>query len=456
MKNIKRNAFSCFLAMSMLWFACSMITHAAPRVQTTDDIITIVIDPGHGGDNLGTTENGFQEKDMTLKTARAMYDMLCQFDDVEVYMTRTEDRDVDFKERAEYAVSVNADFLFSIHYNASVEHNLFGSEVWISAFPPYNAYGYQFAYIHQQMMAEKGLFLRGIKTKVNEAGKDYYAIIRESEALSLPALIIEHCHVDEERDAAFCDSEEDLAAFGEADALAVARYFGLKSSSLGVDYSMDNTLPEVSETARVQSTLKDTSPPNICMIEMSESNYDTGAVVLTVTAADYDSPLIYYDYSMDGGLTYSARFPWPDSNAPEGTYRDTFSLDITVPSGVQPNFIVRAYNMFDAVTSSNSLPTLRAFLYGEDENIPPPEEEQAAATEESRTTPGTTTFFPFTTGEGGREPSLNFMAFLFICFVIAVPLFVSAMVLQMIRQHTRRKRRRQRRKEAGKSRNHRR
>lgn len=455
MKNIKRILFACLFAMGMLWLACPGITHAAPRVQTTDDIITIVIDPGHGGENLGTTQNGFLEKDMTLKTALAMYDMLCQFDNVEVYMTRTEDRDVDFKERAEYAVSVNADFLFGIHYNASVEHDLFGSEVWISAFPPYNAYGYQFAYVHQLMMADKGLFLRGIKTSINDAGKDYYAIIRESKVLSLPAVIIEHCHVDEERDVSFCDSEEDLAAFGEADALAVAKYFGLKSSSLGVDYSTDNSLPEVSEQARVQSTLKDASPPDICMIEMWESNYDTGAVVLNVTATDYDSPLIYYDYSMDGGLTYSARFPWPDSNVLEGTYRDTFSLNITVPSGVQPNFIVRAYNMFDAVTPSNSLPTLRAFLYGEDESILP-EEEPAAATQETKTTPGTTTFFPFATGESDREQPLNFITFLIICFVIAVPFFVTSMVLQMLRQRARKKRRRQRRKEAGKSNSHRR
>ncbi|MGN0155726.1 MAG: N-acetylmuramoyl-L-alanine amidase, partial [Lachnospiraceae bacterium] len=44
--------------------------------------ITVVIDPGHGGENLGGTYGNFIEKEMTLKTAYAMKDHLEQYDDV--------------------------------------------------------------------------------------------------------------------------------------------------------------------------------------------------------------------------------------------------------------------------------------------------------------------------------------------------------------------------------------
>ena len=183
-------------------------SQAAPRLQDVGEELVIVIDPGHGGENQGTIENNHEEKTMTLVTAMAMYQELQLYENVQVYLTRTTDQELSLKERAEYAASVNADFLFSIHYNASENHELFGSEVWVSSLSPYNGYGYQFGYEFLTDMRDKGLFLRGVKTRLNSAGIDYYGIIRESVALQVPALIIEHCHVDEQRDAGYCDSNE--------------------------------------------------------------------------------------------------------------------------------------------------------------------------------------------------------------------------------------------------------
>ena len=136
-------------------------------------------------------------------------------------------------DRAQFAADRNADFLFSIHYNASMDHDLFGSEVWISSVQPYNAYGYQFGGEQMQQMQDMGLFLRGVKTKLKDNGDDYYGIIRESTSRSIPSAIIEHCHVDESRDTPYCQTEEDWKKFGREDALSVAKYFGLSSASLG-------------------------------------------------------------------------------------------------------------------------------------------------------------------------------------------------------------------------------
>lgn len=445
-----------FLLCCVLAFSLSLQVKAANRAQPTDDEnIVIVIDPGHGGENQGTIENGFLEKSMDMITAQAMYDELCKYDNVTVYMTHTEDIDMTLKQRAQLAAKVNADFLFSIHYNASVNHDLFGSEVWISSAQPFNAYGYQFGYQHMLTMQEMGLYLRGVKTKLNDKGTDYYGIIREATALSIPSVIIEHCHVDEERDYPFCDTEEELIAFGKADAVSVAKYFGLSSEELDVDYSVEYSLPEVQREVLVQSTLADETEPDVCLIEVTEADYDTGLVKLQITAADYDSPLIYYDYSYDGGTTYSPLQMWPDSDVLNGTYTDTFTITIQIPSGARPLFVVRAYNMFDLFAESNHIPSMETFRYGEVSETSIDENAMETVTEEDKKLPGTDTFMPANSGKvNSGNGQTSFLGFLKVCLVLVILLFVILLISMCITYFKRKKRRRQHRKQDGSKRNH--
>lgn len=464
--HIFQHTFSVLLLGMLIAVLPVFSVFAVPRVQPLNEKVVIVIDPGHGGKNEGTIENGFQEKSMTMITAQAMYDELSLYDNVEVYMTRTEDIDLSIEARAKYAAAVKADFLFSIHYNASLDHDLFGSEVWISATPPYNAYGYQFGYEQLLTMQDMGLFLRGIKTKLNDRGTDYYGIIRESTVLSIPAVIIEHCHVDEDRDVPFCDDEEDLITFGKADALSVAKYFGLKSSVLGVDYSEHTAnLAMADEKNRVQSTLKDETAPDVCILELLSTEEETGIVSIQVTATDYDSPLLYYDYSINTGLTYSPLQPWPKSNALDGTYQDTFTLDIQIPSGTQANIIVRAYNLFDACTESKPLPILQIFRYGEkeqtendknvtDNNSDPQADSSSDIAKEEKKLPGTDTFLPANAdAEEEESGQVGFLSFLKICLIIVIALFIIILVSQSVSYHRRKKKRRQRIKDFGNNKN---
>lgn len=160
--------------------------------------------------------------------------------------------------------------------------------------------------------------------KIKNNGDDYYGIIRECTARSIPSAIIEHCHVDESRDTPYCQTEEDWKRFGREDALSVARYFGLSSTSLGVDYSNEaNNLPEVSLQSILPATIRDQTEPDVCVLTLQNADYDTGEVTLEVTATDYDCPMMYYDYSTDGGKTYSELIPWPDLDIMVGTYPDT-------------------------------------------------------------------------------------------------------------------------------------
>ncbi len=439
---------------------------AAGRLQSTDGNPVIVIDPGHGGENLGTQEGGiWDEKYMNMVTAQALYDELSLYDNVEVYLTRTDDRDVSFQERAAFAQSVNADFLFSIHYNASENHDLFGSEVWVPLSAPFNNYGYQIGCELLTDMQDRGLLVRGIKTRRGDRG-EYYAIIRETVALDIPAAIIEHCHVDEDRDRGYCDSEEDLIQFGKNDATAIAKYFGLKSSVLNVDYS-DYQLVDISDSAPIASTLRDETPPDVCRIEFSEADYDTGYLSFTVSAADYDSPLLYYTYSIDGGQTYSERKAWPGSDVLTGKYEDTFTLSLAVPSGTKPSVIVRAYNMFDPYTESNRYDSPEIFYYNETseseepeesgDNTPAGDENKSGDSDTGKDAANSASDASESVAVSGSavaaEKQISFVTFLEICLVIVILLFIILLVSQGIAYHNRKKRRLQSRKDAGESRN---
>lgn len=321
-------------------------TALAVNAAEEEDSLIVVIDPGHGGEDLGGVYEDYTEKGINLITAKAMKAELEQYEGITVYLTRTGDTSLSLKERCEFAESVGADFLFCLHYNLSEYHTLFGAETWISAFGEEYSKGYAFADIEMELLKGLGLHSRGIKTRLNDKGQDYYGIIRHSTEKNLPCVLIEHCHMDQENDTPFCDQKEKQEAFGRLDAEAVARYFGLRSESLGKDFSSYQPL---SVPIPSQPVRPDQTEPDICIIEMVGKNESKGEVKVSISAADYDSGILYYDYSYDGGITYSGLQRWPDKT------KDTLEFTMTVPSGVVPQIVVNAYNGFDLYTTSNTL-----------------------------------------------------------------------------------------------------
>ncbi|MDE6674808.1 MAG: N-acetylmuramoyl-L-alanine amidase, partial [Acetatifactor sp.] len=438
--------------LAVLLAFAALPVEAASWPHPSDRNIVVVIDPGHGGNNEGTTENGFCEKEMTLTTAMALYERLSQYDGVTVYLTRTDDTDIILKKRAEFAQSVGADFLFSIHYNASENHELFGSEVWVPLTAPYNVYGYQFGNTLLMRLQEKGLFIRGIKTRKNDRGTDYYGILRESVALGIPAILIEHCHVDEVRDYPYCDSTEKQKEFGYEDAEAIAMFLGLSSESLGVDYSSgpeDPFLREIygMDTGKtVQSTLQDITSPEICSVERVTEDYEGLQATVQVAAADFDSPLMYYAYSVDGGLTYSPRQPWPGCNTLTGEYQDVFQVALDIPENTIPRIRIKTYNQFELTAESNILEGYSVFRSPQEQ--PESQEVMGAAVSSEVSDPEAlpesqqASAGGWLGGRGDKgqeeEPGYNIgiQDFLLVSLLAAVALLVLMMVLQIIQSAT--------------------
>ena len=92
---------------------------------------TVVIDPGHGGDELGAQgSRGTLEKEITLSVARRLRTLIESRLGLRVFLTRDDDRTMSLDDRSAYANSQKADVFVSIHANAAVRPAMKGAEVY--------------------------------------------------------------------------------------------------------------------------------------------------------------------------------------------------------------------------------------------------------------------------------------------------------------------------------------
>ena len=268
-----------------------------------NDSLVIVLDPGHGGENEGLKHRGLVEKDMNLITAEAMRDELLQYDNVEVYITNPEKADMSLKERAEYAQSKEADILISLHFNMSEKHEMYGSEVWIPSLGLNNSKMHALGDVFMEQFDEMGFTLRGVKTRLNDSGLDYYGILRESTKLGIQSILVEHGYADHLRDYDRVNDEADWKALGRSDATAVAKYFGLTSSSTGKNYK---DYVANGYFAPEQAVGSDTTEPESALLVYIGTT-DEGDL-FHISGVDSESEIVYYDYTTDGGKTWSTLF----------------------------------------------------------------------------------------------------------------------------------------------------
>jgi N-acetylmuramoyl-L-alanine amidase len=96
---------------------------------------TIVIDPGHGGEEAGAQgPSGLLEKDVTLSIARKLRAAISNHLGMQVFLTRDRDLAVSLDERTAIANNYKADLFISIHANASRSHGANGSEVYFLSY----------------------------------------------------------------------------------------------------------------------------------------------------------------------------------------------------------------------------------------------------------------------------------------------------------------------------------
>jgi N-acetylmuramoyl-L-alanine amidase len=92
---------------------------------------TVVIDPGHGGDDPGAVGfKGVPEKDITLDIARRVESLLSGSYGIRVVLTRRDDTFTPLARRTAYANRRQAEAFVSLHLNATPSHTLSGLETY--------------------------------------------------------------------------------------------------------------------------------------------------------------------------------------------------------------------------------------------------------------------------------------------------------------------------------------
>ncbi len=102
---------------------------AAPA-GPADDVLRVVLDPGHGGVDPGAVRDGVTEAGIALSYARALRDALRRRDGIAVTLTRDRDEFVSLDGRLRAAREARAELFVSLHADALPEGRARGAAVY--------------------------------------------------------------------------------------------------------------------------------------------------------------------------------------------------------------------------------------------------------------------------------------------------------------------------------------
>ncbi len=147
----------------------------------------IVIDPGHGGHDVGTqsiSKPRYQEKSLNLVTAQFIKGFLEQLG-YQVFMTREEDVFISLDKRAQLANEKKPTLFVSIHYNSAPSAEAQGVEVF---FYPSKEQKERVAKSRRLAQSILKNVIAHTKAKSRGVKQANYAVIRET---AMPAVLVE-------------------------------------------------------------------------------------------------------------------------------------------------------------------------------------------------------------------------------------------------------------------------
>lgn len=176
----------------------------------------VVIDPGHGGKDPGTSGiSNTQEKDFTLAVGLKVQALLLQEPNIELYMTRVDDTYPTRPERVKLANDLQADVFVSIHGNSVLESpNANGTETyWYK-----RENSKQLATIlHKHLLEQMGLKDRRVK-------EQSFEVIRETK---MAASLVEVGFLSNLSDESFMFTEDGQNRAAQAIVDGIKEYLGL-------------------------------------------------------------------------------------------------------------------------------------------------------------------------------------------------------------------------------------
>lgn len=176
----------------------------------------VFIGVGHGGSDPGAVGNGFKEKNLTLAIALACRDELRRHG-VNVKMSRERDENDTTNSEVKECNAFAPDLAADIHINAGGGD---GAEVY------HSISGGKGATLAKNILAEivaLGQNSRGVKTRKNSSGKDYFGFIRMTKC---PAVLVECAFIDT-KDVKIIDTAAEQKKMGVAIARGILRTLGI-------------------------------------------------------------------------------------------------------------------------------------------------------------------------------------------------------------------------------------
>ena len=177
----------------------------------------VFIGVGHGGSDPGAVANGFKEKDLNLAIALYCRDELVRHG-VTVGISRTKDENDTLADEIKECNAFAPDYAVEIHNNA-------GGGDGVEIYHHYG--GGKGKTLAQNVLNEIvaiGQNSRGLKTKKNSEGQDYFGWIRETKS---PTCLIECAFVDNKNDLAIIDTSAEQQKMGIAIAKGILKTLGI-------------------------------------------------------------------------------------------------------------------------------------------------------------------------------------------------------------------------------------
>ena len=171
---------------------------------------------GHGGSDPGAVKY-LKEADLNLGMAIACRDYLVAHG-VIVAMSRTKDENDPLSEEIKECNAFDPDLAVDVHNNA-------GGGDGFEVFHHYKGGTSKTLALNIEAEVKKiGQNSRGLKTRLNSSGTDYYGFIR---CINAPSVIVEGVFVDNRADAAQADTKSEQIAFGVAYAKGILKTLGI-------------------------------------------------------------------------------------------------------------------------------------------------------------------------------------------------------------------------------------
>ena len=224
--------FVVLLAILCAGTVCQFMEDRAYAKDSDGDYV-IVIDPGHGGDDVGAVSSitGDKERELNWNIAVALKAELQTYSGVKVYLTRGSAEFSSNVGRAGVGREMGADYLISVHNNSSSSSSPKGVICYGTVIPQYSEASRRMGRAISAEINKLGISLNngGYATRHSSFGtsSDYYTFIGEASRLGIPSLIIEHCYISNSSDAKFVHELENQYKMGAADATAIANTLGL-------------------------------------------------------------------------------------------------------------------------------------------------------------------------------------------------------------------------------------